>query len=296
VSRSAGFALAAATTVIWGGQWVVGGSALAHVDAFNLTTIRYAAASPLLLGLVTALEGRSALRVDGRGLSLFALGTLGFAAFNLCAYIGLDHAGATSASLITSLSPLLAAFLLWLQGHGRPTGTTLAALLVAVIGVAIVIGHGDPVAFFTGAFGWGDLLVLAGVTSFLIYTIGAGGFPNLSPLRYTALTATLGWLSIAGATAIVDVTGAQHVPTASALAAALPALTYITILGAVISVTTWNLGVAIIGTQNAALFMNLMPITTFGIQIARGYHASAAELGGVAVTIVALVGGNLASR
>lgn len=291
-----GIAFATTTGVIWGGQWVVGRSALSHLDAFNLTTIRYAFASLLLLALLAAVEGRRALRLDGQGLRLFGLGTLGFAGFNLFAYIGLAHATATSASLITALAPLLAALLLWARGAGRPARETVIALSVALLGVAIVLGHGDPLSVFSGSFGWGDGLVLAGVASFLVYTVEAGSVSGFSPLRYTALTAALGWISILAATVVADAAGLEHVPSASAVGAALPALAYISLLGAVVAVTTWNLGVARLGTQDAALFMNLMPVTTFAIEIARGYHASGLELGGAALTIAALVGGNLAMR
>jgi drug/metabolite transporter (DMT)-like permease len=291
-----GFALAATTGVIWGGQWVVGRSALRHVDAFNLTTLRYAAAALLLLGILAAVEGREALRFDGHGLRLFLLGSLGFAGFNLLAYAGLNHAGAESAALITSLSPLLMAIVLWSRGDGRPARSTLVALAVAIFGVMLVIGRGDPLSVFRGALGWGDLLVLGGVASFIVYSVAARDLPGFSPLRYTALTAALGWLSIAGATAIADATGVAHIPSGGDVSAALPQLAYITILGAVVAVTTWNLSIATIGPQNATLFLNLMPVTTFTIEIARGYHAGAPELGGAALTVLALVGGNLASR
>lgn len=291
-----GVGLVTATAVIWGGQWVVGRSALAHVDAFNLTTLRYAWAAVLLLAILAAVEGPRALRLDGNGLRLFGLGTLGFAGFNLLAYVGLEHATSTSASLITSLSPLLAALLLWLRGAGRPASSTLVALAVALFGVAIVLGHGDPLSVFTGSVGSGDVLVLGGVASFLVYTVSAGSVRGLSPLRYTALTAALGWLSIFAATVVADAAGLQHVPSAGAVGAALPSLAYISVLGAVVAVTTWNLGVARIGTQDASLFLNLMPVTTFAIAIGRGYHPSAVELGGAALTLAALVGANLYER
>jgi drug/metabolite transporter (DMT)-like permease len=291
-----GATLVTATAVIWGGQWVVGRSALGHVDAFNLTTLRYAWAGALLLLVLVAVEGRDALRFDGHGVRLFGLGTLGFAGFNLFAYVGLEHATATSASLITSLAPLLAALLLWLRGSGRPTSSTVVALAIALFGVAVVLGHGDPASVFTGAIGSGDILVLAGVSSFLVYTVSAGSVPGFSPLRYTALTASLGWVSILAATVIADATGLEHVPSAGDVDAALPSLAYIAVLGAVVAVTTWNLGVARLGTQNASLFMNLMPVTTFAIAIGRGYHPSALELGGAALTILALVGANVYER
>ena len=291
-----GIALATTTMVIWGGQWVVGRSALTHVDAFNLTTIRYAIAAVLLLVVLAAVEGTRALRLDGHGIRLFLLGTLGFAGFNLFAYVGLAHAGAASASLMTALAPLLAAFLLWARGAGRPSRDVVAALAVALLGVAIVVGRGDPLTVFTGAFGWGDALVLAGIASFLLYTASAGTVPGFSPLRYTALTAALGWVSIAAATAIADGAGLEHVPSTADVHDALPAIAYISVLGAVVAVTTWNLGVARLGTQNASLYTNLMPVTTFAIELARGYQATAAELGGAGLTVAALVAVNLRGR
>jgi drug/metabolite transporter (DMT)-like permease len=159
-----------------------------------------------------------------------------------------------------------------------------------------VIGHGHPLTVFTGALGWGDLLVLGGVSSFLLYTVGTRAVTGFSPLRYTALTAALGWLSIAAVTGVADVTGAAHLPSAGDVRAVWPQIAYITLLGAVVAVTTWNLASSTIGPQNTALFTNVMPVTTFAIEIARGYHASALELGGAALTIAALVGANVAQR
>src|SRR3954468_6406238 len=296
MGKALGAGFAAATGVIWGGQWVIGKSALSRVDALNLTTIRYAVAAGVLIAVLVAVERRRALRLDGQGLRLFALGALGFAGFNLLAYKGLDHARPESASLITALAPLLMALLLWRLGQGRPAGSTLVALSVAIVGVLFVIGRGDPLSIFSGALGWGDLLVLAGVTSFLLYTVGSRPVTGFPPLRYPALTALVGWLSIAAVTVVSDAIGTSSVPAAGDVRSVWPQIAYITLLGAVVAVTTWNLAAEKIGPQNTALFTNVMPVTTFAIEIARGYHASFLELGGAGLTIAALVAANVASR
>jgi drug/metabolite transporter (DMT)-like permease len=206
------------------------------------------------------------------------------------------HAGPESASLITSLGPLLMAFIIWRRGGGAPARSTLVALGIAILGVLLVIGKGDPLSVFTGALGWGDLLVLAGVASFLVYTVSARDLPAFSPLRYTALTAAFGWLSIAGVTAVADATGGAHVPSGGDVRAVLPQIAYITLLGAVVAVTTMNIAARLIGPQDTSLYLNVMPVTTFAIEIARGYHAGPAEIGGAALTIAALVGANVVSR
>ena len=59
---------------------------------------------------------------------------------------------------------------------------------------------------------------------------------------------------------------------------------------------TWNAAIGLIGPQNAVLFGNLIPVTTFAIEIVRGYRPGAVELGGAALTIAALVANNVLLR
>ena len=284
------------TGLAWGGQFVIGASALHRVDAFPLTTLRYALAASLLLLLLGLREGRQALRLEGRGLRLLWLGTLGFAGFNLLAYTGLAHARPQSASLIVALAPLVTALVLWQRTRIRPSTATFGFLAIALVGVALVISGGHPTAIVDGSIGWGDALVLGGVVSFVIYGLGAARMPELSPLRYTALTAALGWLSIAGVTVVATAAGLVPRPSAADVWAVSPHLLYLAIPGAVIGVLTWNASIRLIGPQNAVLFGNLIPVTTFAIEIVRGYRPGVVELGGAALTIGALVASNLYAR
>jgi drug/metabolite transporter (DMT)-like permease len=291
-----GVLFATTTAVVWGGQFVVGKSALVSVDAFPLSTIRYAIAAALWLVVLLIVEGPRALRTDGRGWRLFWLGSLGFAGFNLLAYTGLAHARPESASLIVALGPLLTALVLWRRTRVRPARTTFVLLGIALAGVALVVSAGHPASIVHGAVGWGDALVLAGVFSFVLYSLGAAEFPSLSPLRYTALTAALGWLTIAAATAVGMASGLVPVPSVGQLGSVAPEIAYLAIPGAFVAVLTWNAAIATIGPQNTVLFSNLIPVTTFAIEIVRGYRPNLVELVGAALTIGALVANNLLAR
>ena len=66
--------------------------------------------------------------------------------------------------------------------------------------------------------------------------------------------------------------------------------------GTVVAVLSWNAALKRLGAQNAILFSNLIPITTFAIQIARGYQFSGIEMAGAALAIGALVANNLVQR
>jgi drug/metabolite transporter (DMT)-like permease len=291
-----GAGLATFTAVAWGGQFVVGKSALGSIDAFPLSTIRYAVAVLLWVAVLAAVEGRRSFRLEGQGLRLFWLGSLGFGGFNLLAYTGLAHARPQSASLIVALAPLLTALVLWRRTRVRPSVATFALLAVALAGVALVISGGHPATIVNGSIGWGDGLVLAGVFSFVLYGRGAARFPGFSALRYTTLTAGLGWLTLAGATAVAARTGLVPLPSAQQLWSTTPQIAYLALPGAVLAVLAWNAAIGTIGPQNAVLFGNLIPVTTFAIEIARGYRPGAVELAGAVLTIAALVANNLLTR
>jgi drug/metabolite transporter (DMT)-like permease len=291
-----GMALATTTALAWGGQFVVGKEALGAVDAFNLTMVRYALAALVLLAVLAAVEGRRAFRLDGRGLRLFWLGTLGFAGFNLFVYTGLEHTEPQNAALIGALAPLMTALVLWQKKGLRPARSTLVLAAVALVGVALVVSGGDPASIVEGSIGWGDALVLAGALCFVYYMLGGQEFPELSPLRYTTLTATLGWISIAALTVLAMVVGLEPTTSASAVWSVWPELLYISIIGAVVAVVAWNGAIARLGPQNAALFTNLIPVTTFVIEIFRGYRPNGRELIGAALTLSALIAANVLAR
>src|SRR3954463_9728922 len=88
----------------FGTMFPVGAVALRHVDAFHLTAIRYGLATLVFLVLLWAVEGRAALRVPGRrrGLELWALGSAGFAGFNLLVYLGLGSSSPQHASVFVA--------------------------------------------------------------------------------------------------------------------------------------------------------------------------------------------------
>src|SRR3954447_16257757 len=110
----------------WGAMFPIAATAIQHVDAFHLTAVRYLVATAIFLGLLAWIEGRRALLPQGRALELFILGTLGFACFNLLAYVALEHTPPQDAALIIATAPLLTAFAVWLTTRQKPSRTTFA--------------------------------------------------------------------------------------------------------------------------------------------------------------------------
>ncbi|MFG2055486.1 DMT family transporter [Micromonospora sp. NPDC048930] len=290
--RHAAFPLFAVLS--WGVMFPVLASALTRVDAVNLTTARYVLAGAVLLALLLAREGVAALRADGRGVEVVLLGVIGFGGFNMLTNLALGHAAPQQIALFAATTPLVTQLVRWARDGVRPRPVLLGLSLVALLGVGLVITRGRLDGL--GQFGLGGLLMVGAVISWAIYTHGASRFPEHSALRYTTLTAVAGTLAMLAASAVADLTGVQHAPAAADLAAVAPQLAYAVVVAAVLAVLAWNTGVRRLGAADAALFMNLVPVTTFAVQTLRGYRPGAVELVGAAVTIAALVAANLATR
>jgi len=289
------FAPSLLAVLCWGGMFPIADTAVRHVDAAHITAVRYGVASLLFLALLAVAEGRAALSFDGRFGRVLVLGTAGFAGFNLLSYAGLGHTTPQHAALIVATMPVLTVLARWRLAGERPPGPLLAAVGAAFAGVALVVVGDDPAAALHG--GTGDLLVLAAAICWVRYTLAAASeFPGWSPLRYTALSAAAGTLSILAITGAGDALGLLSPPSGADLAAIGPALAYIVVFGAVLGVLGWNAGVRRLGPADAALFMNLVPVTTFAIEAARGSQPGPVELAGAGVTLAALVAANLVSR
>jgi len=280
----------------WGGMFPIAAGALERVDPVHLTAVRYVLASLVFVGLLLAIEGRAALRPDGRALELWLLGTLGFAGFNLLTYVALEHTRPQDASLVVATIPVMTVLAAWAISAVRPRGAQLALTATALLGVALVISRGQPSRLADGTVGAWDLLILGGVAAWVAYTMGARRFPGFSPLRYTTLTALGGTLSLVAIAQALTWAGALDAPAAGDLVAVWWRILYVAGPAAALAVLAWNDGVRRLGAPNGALFINLVPVVTFTIAVVQGYRPGRVELAGAGLTVAALVGANLAGR
>ncbi|MEA5454063.1 DMT family transporter [Sinomonas sp. JGH33] len=277
----------------WGAMFPIAAIAMPHVDAFNITAIRYGVASLIFVIMLALAEGRRAFSLEGRGWRLFSLGSLGFAGFNLLAYLALIWSPPQDVAVIVPTMPLVTVLVRWARGGGRPSPVMLSASVAALIGVFLVVTKGD-VTRLSG--GLGDVLTFLGVICWVVYTTSAASFPSWSALRFTALTAPLGTVTILAATAVADAFGWQRLPSLADLGAAWWEIAFIVLFGAVAAVLAWNHGVKLLGAANTALFIILVPVVALAMRIAGGYQPTPVELAGIAVVIGALVLANLGGR
>ena len=273
---------------------------LPHLDAFALGSLRYAIGVAVFVALLVAVEGWKALRYDGRlgGAALFGL--IGITGFNLFVWIGLSFTLPEHASIILALQTPLIALGAWLTRGTRPPRFTLGCVAVAIAGVLLVVTRGDLARALAdiaaGGALLGDVLVLFGAISWVIYTLSAARFPAWSPLRFTVLTCIPGAVGLVAGNLIAIAVGAASVPSAGAIAGVAWQILYFSVGTVVLGVLAFNNANRRLGPLNTMLMMNLVPIGVFGIEAALGRSFTPVELAGALTVVGALVANNLYLR
>ena len=295
-----GLAWAGLAILCWMPLFSVAKRTLPYVDAFALGSLRYAVGIVLFVALLAAVEGRQALRYDGRFAQAAAMGLVGIAGFNLFVWIGLGFTLPEHASIILALQTPLIALGVWLTRGNRPPRFTLGCVAVAIAGVLIVVTKGEPARAIAdvmrGGALLGDILVLLGAISWVAYTLSASRFPAWSPLRFTVLTCIPGTLGLVAANAVAVALGVVSVPTPEAVLGVAWQIVYFSVGTVVLGVLAFNAANRRLGPLNTMLMLNLVPIGVFGIEAALGRSFAAIEVGGALTVVAALVANNLYLR
>ncbi|MHB1232695.1 MAG: DMT family transporter [Burkholderiales bacterium] len=291
-----GIALLLLATIAWGGMFPVAKATLHTLDAFYMTLIRYGITAVIFAAILWMVEGKQAFRFEGRALPLFFFGSMGFAGFSLFTFVGLGASEPEHGAIIVALMPILTALLNWAVKGIRPAAFTLGTIVLALFGVLLVVTKGNLHEVSAIGNHRGNLLILLGAISWVIYTFGAASFKGWSPLRYSTLSLMLGVISILLSTLAATYFGAAHVPSSRQLWQVGPEMAYIIVFASVAAVLGWNNGVKQLGPLNAVLFINFVPVTAFTIGALQGRAFTSAELAGAAIVLAALIANNLHAR
>ena len=295
-----GLAWAGLAILCWMPLFSVAKRTLPYIDAFALGTLRYGIGIALFVLLLIAVEGRPALRYDGKLVPATLFGLIGITGFNLFVWIGLALTRPEHASIILALQTPLTALAVWLRRGQRPASFTLGCVAAAIGGVFLVITRGDPLGAFadlvSGGALLGDLIVFCGALCWVTYTLSATQFPQWSPLRLTVLTCIPGAVGLVAANAVALAAGWASLPSAQAIGAVGWQLFYFSVCTVVLGVLGFNNAARRLGPLNTMLMLNLVPVGVFAIEASLGRSFAPIELAGAALVVGALAANNLYLR
>lgn len=240
----------------WGGAFIGGRVAATEFPPAMAALLRFAVATVALL-LVAFVVERGLPRLSARQWVAVALmGLTGVAIFNLCFMYGLARAPASRGALIMALNPALTLLGAILFLHERVTRDKVIGIATALAGVAVVLGHGNPVGLLRGSVGAGDAILLGCPLSWAAYSlIGRHALPGLSAVAVTTYAALVGTALLLLATIA---TGDFALPSASVRA--WTAIGFVGLFGTALAFVLFYRGVRAIGPARASVFINLVPV------------------------------------
>jgi drug/metabolite transporter (DMT)-like permease len=247
-------ALVAAT---WGSTFIAGRIVSAQMSAPVAALGRFVIATTTLLLLVLVLEHGLPRLSWRKWLQFTLLGAIGVATYALLFMYALQTVTASRGALIMALIPaatLVGGALFLHEPLSRPR---VLGIALALVGVAVDLGDGNPLRMFTGPVGIGEIAMFGCVLAWSAYTLlgkrvlGEG----MSPLVATTFAALTGTVILALASAVL---GEFALPKADWKG--WLSLAFMGVLGTAIAYFWFFDGVELIGPARAAVFINLVPV------------------------------------
>ncbi|MEC9343474.1 MAG: DMT family transporter [Pseudomonadota bacterium] len=273
------------TAAMWAGNAIAGKLAVGHVSPFLLTSLRWIAALAILLAFAGPAIRRDWAAIRRHWPFLALLGIVGFTAFNNLLYLSLNYTTAINVAIIQAAMPLFVFAFNFVLFSIRSTWLQLAGFALTLAGVILTATKGNPFGLADQTINVGDLIMLAAVFAYGLYSVALVRKPPLHWLSFITVLAFFAMLSSLPFT-IWEVTSGKVVwPDTQGWLVAL----YTALLPAILAQLMWIRGLEIIGSNRGGVFINLVPIFAAVMAVAilgeqfRFYHAIAMALvvGGV---------------
>ena len=178
--------------VIWGSNFSIVKVALRDFPEVPFNAMRLVVATVVFLTVILATPARARLRTLTRRdwVELAFLGFIGTFLYQFCFVSSVKRTSVANGSLIIGISPIVIALMSAVVGHERIRPVRWLGIAVAMSGLDLVVGRGVDV---TGQTWRGDLLMMAGVICWAIYSVASQPIlKRQSPLLVIALTFSLG--------------------------------------------------------------------------------------------------------
>jgi drug/metabolite transporter (DMT)-like permease len=257
--RGAAYAALVLTAALWGSSAVAARGLLDTLPPVALAYLRWSVVLLLLLPFAWP-ERRAiveALRAHPRAYAFLTL--LGFAPQTCIVYFGLVGSSATLLGLLNSAIPVMIVGLLAVWRGRRPRSLEMAGLALSISGVAFILARGDLPALVTLRFSPSDLLLLAAMVVWALYTIKLTERPGkLSMSAFVFIGAVLGEL-FALPLLIGEIM--FHGLPSIGLAQTLGVL-YLGTFPTLLAMLLFGYGVVRVGAVQAGIFTHLVPVFT----------------------------------
>ncbi len=243
-------------TLFWAGNAIAGKLAVGHVSPFVLTSLRWLFASAIVIVVSLPQLKRDWQLIRPRLAFLFSLGLIGFTLFNNLMYLALQSTTAMNAAIIQAALPASIFILNFLIYRLRANSHQLIGFPITVIGVIAIIAQGQWQVLTQLRFVVGDLLMLAAITCYGVYSVMLSKKPKIHWLSLITVLAISAFLASVPFVSIEISHQKQLWPDQTGWALVL----YTAVFASLCAQVFWIRGLELIGSNAASLFINLVPL------------------------------------
>lgn len=243
------------TSLLWGGNFVVGKSLIDYASPSTLTILRWIIAVICLVPLVWFKE-KKLLPHKKALLPLLLMGGTGVVLFNLFQFMALDLTSASNVGLISTLNMFSIALASYFFLKEKINGFQLLTMFLSLGGVMLVLTNGDMGVFLSLQFNKGDVFMMMAVAVWGVYSVCS----KWAMIYTTPLMATL-YSGLFGVLILIPF----HFGTITVEkidASFIQSILYTGIISTVVCMLFWNIGVQKIGATTSGIFLNFNPVFT----------------------------------
>ena len=262
---------------IWAGNGIVSKLSVGLLSPAAMAWSRWLVAALILTPFLARRAWRHRRGLKAGFVRLATLALLGMVLNQTFGYYAAQTLGATEIGLMMGLTPLLTVLLSAWVLHERPSWGAILGGLISLLGLLVLLGQGDPAQLLHQGIQIGSLYMLMSALTYALYSVllkrWQFGIDSWT-LLYGQVLCSL--LFLTPFFLLMDGT----LPDSSGLWLIL----YAGIPTSALSLWLWMQGIAHLGANRTAIFMNLLPIMT---------AALAVTLLGETLTAYHLIGGGL---
>jgi drug/metabolite transporter (DMT)-like permease len=286
------YLLLSLTALFWAGNFVLGRGVHEYIPPIALAWTRWCLATLIIVPFAIPHLKRDWPVIRANLPILLFFGIIGVGAFNTLSYTGLNYTTALNALVLQSSGPILIVLMSFFIFGDRISPRQALGITCSFTGVLVMVARGDFSVLASFELNRGDLLLLAALGLWGLYTAYLRKRPAIHWLSFTATTFLIGALINTPFYAWEHLTVRQLHFDAQTLAA----IAYVSIFPSVLAYICFNRGVELIGANRAGVCLHLVPL--FGAVLAitllgeepRAYHFIGIALILAGVTLAARKG------
>jgi drug/metabolite transporter (DMT)-like permease len=244
------------TALCWAGNAIVGRLAAGHIPPATLAFLRWSLAFLIIVPFAWKHLKRDWTAIRARLGTMVLLSVTGIGVFTSLQYWSLEHTQALNTLLLQSAAPLFVGLWSLVLFGVRLTLAQVGGITLSLVGVLVILLHGDLTTLTSIEFNKGDLIFTVALAIFGLYSVLTLKRPQIHGLSFASFTFGC------GAACLIPPVIWELVsrPAMQLNQANLLTLFYVAVFPSTLAYMCFNRGVQLIGANRAAPFFHMVPV------------------------------------